>query len=63
MLIPDKSIVCVMIKRNSNTDDVYQVVTKKLGLSYKAREYFALFEIEEYNFGEFLFYRQHFDSR
>ena len=100
VLLPNKNILSLYIKRNSNTDAVYQVgqkkttdgnkmtqsktdlhrdafpfnllvfelkmlifyfiffylilqnIVKKLGMSTEAAQHFALFEIEEYNFGK-----------
>jgi sorting nexin-27 len=50
VLLPDRAIVTVSIKRNATTEQVYQGVVKKLAMCSETAEHFALFELEEYNF-------------
>lgn len=50
ILMPDRNIMTVTIRRSSTTEDVYQATVQKLDLSPETSKYFALFEMEEYNF-------------
>lgn len=50
VLLPDKSIATVSVKKNSTTVDVYLAVVDKIGMSPVISQYFALFEIVEYGF-------------
>ncbi|XP_074651236.1 sorting nexin-27-like isoform X2 [Tubulanus polymorphus] len=50
VLLPDRNILTVTIKRNHNTEQVFDVVVQRLGLTDDISINFALFEIEEYNF-------------
>ncbi|KAL5004681.1 hypothetical protein ScPMuIL_018137 [Solemya velum] len=50
VLLPDKNICVVTIRRNDNTDMVYQAVVDKLRFSEEGAQCFYLFETVEYNF-------------
>lgn len=50
ILLPDRSIVVVNVRKNSPTFEVYQAVIEKIGMNKEASKYFALFEIVEYGF-------------
>jgi sorting nexin-27 len=50
VLLPDKSIVVVCVKKSSTTSDVYKAVADKMLLSEEVADYFALFEVMEYGF-------------
>lgn len=43
----------VSVRKQATAEDVYKSVVAKIGLSSTAADYFYLFEIVEYNFGEF----------
>lgn len=53
VLLPDKEVVTVSVLKSTNADDVYRAVCEKIGLSKSVQKYFYLFEIVEYNFGEY----------
>ncbi|XP_066902630.1 sorting nexin-27 [Halyomorpha halys] len=50
VLLPDREVITVTIRKNSNANDVYQAVVDKIHMSSEASKYFYLFEIVEYNF-------------
>ncbi|KAH1022560.1 sorting nexin-27 [Dendroctonus ponderosae] len=50
VLLPDREVVTVTLKRSANADEVYAAVVKKICMSIKMTKYFYLFEIVEYNF-------------
>lgn len=52
ILLPDREVVTVSVKKSANTEDVYSAVINKIGLNKNCAKYFYLFEIVEYNFGE-----------
>lgn len=47
ILMPDNSLLTLMIQKNSNTEEVYKMMTKKLSWTSEVAKCFALFEIEE----------------
>jgi sorting nexin-27 len=56
ILLPDREIITVSVRKNSNAGDVFSTVVDKIHMCNNAAKYFYLFEIVEYNFGEFRFY-------
>lgn len=54
VLLPDKSVVTVTQAKNVLAHQVYQAVVEKVSISPETAKCFALFEIVEYNFGEFV---------
>lgn len=50
VLLPDRNIVTVTIRKNCTTSEVYKVVVTKIEMEESTSKYFALFEIMEYNF-------------
>ncbi|XP_066909415.1 sorting nexin-27-like [Halyomorpha halys] len=54
VLLPDREVITVTIRKNSNANDVYQAVVDKIHMSSEASKYFYLFEIVEYNFGNYI---------
>lgn len=54
ILLPDREVVTVSVRKNANTEEVYTAITDKIKMSKSTAKYFALFEIVEYNFGEYL---------
>ncbi|GFS38263.1 sorting nexin-27 [Trichonephila inaurata madagascariensis] len=50
ILLPDHSTVVVNVRKNSTTEEVYQAVIEKIGMSKDVSKFFALFEIVEYGF-------------
>ena len=52
ILLPDKQIVALIIRKSSTADEVYNKLIEKINLPKSSAEYFYLFEIAEYNFGE-----------
>ncbi|XP_064648615.1 sorting nexin-27-like isoform X3 [Lineus longissimus] len=50
VLLPDRNVLTVTIKNSYTTDQVFEAVIAKLGMDEETAMYFALFEIEEYNF-------------
>lgn len=52
ILLPDREVVTVSVKKSTNAEDVYRAVVEKIGLSKAVAKYFYLYEIIEYNFGE-----------
>lgn len=54
VLLPDRDVVTVSLKKSANADEVYDAVVKKIAMNKKVSNYFYLFEIVEYNFGKLL---------
>lgn len=52
VLLPDREIVTVTVRKNSTADEVYHTVVERINISNNAAKYFYLFEIVEYNFGK-----------
>jgi hypothetical protein len=52
ILLPDRDVVTVSVRKNANTEEVYAAVTDKIKMNKGTAKYFALFEIVEYNFGK-----------
>jgi sorting nexin-27 len=52
VLLPDREVVTVSLKKSANADEVYEAVVKKVAMNKRVSKYFYLFEIVEYNFGE-----------
>ncbi|XP_033749898.1 sorting nexin-27-like isoform X1 [Pecten maximus] len=50
VLLPDRSVCVVTIRRNDTADQVYEAVVVKLNMSDVAAQCFYLFETVEYNF-------------
>ncbi|XP_065220640.1 sorting nexin-27 isoform X2 [Planococcus citri] len=50
ILLPDKQIVALSIRKSSTADEVYNKLIEKIKLPKSSAEYFYLFEISEYNF-------------
>lgn len=50
VLLPDRNVVTVSLRKSANADEVYDAVVKKIGINKKISKYFYLFEIVEYNF-------------
>lgn len=50
VLLPDREVIAVTIRKSSNANEVYNAVVEKLHLSSESAQYFYLFEIVEYNF-------------
>ena len=54
VLLPTHEVVSVSVCKTSTTPDVFNSVVEKIGLDKRSVEYFAIFEIVEYNFGKFV---------
>lgn len=52
ILLPDKQVVALTIRKSSTAEEVYNKLVEKINLSKSSSEYFYLFEISEYNFGK-----------
>ena len=52
ILLPTHEVVAVTVCKSSTTPDVYNAVTEKISLDKETCQYFAIFEIVEYNFGK-----------
>ncbi|XP_017771627.1 PREDICTED: sorting nexin-27 isoform X2 [Nicrophorus vespilloides] len=50
VLLPDRDVVTVSVKKSANADEVYATVVRKIGMNKTTARYFYLFEIVEYNF-------------
>ncbi|XP_049938670.1 sorting nexin-27 isoform X4 [Schistocerca serialis cubense] len=50
IMLPDREIVIVSVKKNANTEEVYAAVVDKIRMNKNTARYFYLFEIVEYNF-------------
>nr|CAH7721942.1 unnamed protein product [Callosobruchus chinensis] len=50
VLLPDREVVTVTVKKSANADDVYDAVVRKVDMKRNIAKYFYLFEIVEYNF-------------
>ena len=57
ILLPDKEVICVTVRKNSNSDKVFAAVIDKIQLNEDVAKFFYLFEILEYNFGKFTSHR------
>lgn len=56
VLLPDREVVTVTVRKSSNTEEVYAAVIDKIRMSKNSSKYFYLFEIVEYNFGKSFVY-------
>lgn len=54
ILLPNREVITITARKNSNADQVYASVVDKIRMNKNTALYFYLFEIVEYNFGEFL---------
>lgn len=52
IILPDREIVIIRTKKNATAEIVYNSVIDKLNMKENTAAYFYLFEIVEYNFGE-----------
>ncbi|KAK2182525.1 hypothetical protein NP493_352g06007 [Ridgeia piscesae] len=50
VLLPDRSVVTVTVRKNSTTDQVFDAVVDKVDMPEEMTQYFALFETEDYTF-------------
>lgn len=50
VLLPDREVISVSVKKNATADEVYAMVIRKINMSKSTAHYFYLFEIVEYNF-------------
>ncbi|CAH0381199.1 unnamed protein product [Bemisia tabaci] len=50
VLLPDREVIVVNVRKNSNAEEVYNQVVNKIEMSKTTACYFYLFEIVEYNF-------------
>ncbi|XP_073978473.1 sorting nexin 27 isoform X2 [Rhodnius prolixus] len=50
ILLPDRDIVTVTVRKNSTANEVYFIVVERINISSNAAKHFYLFEIVEYNF-------------
>lgn len=50
VLLPDREVVTVTVRKSSNTEEVYAAVIDKIRMNKNSSKYFYLFEIVEYNF-------------
>ena len=55
-MLPTHEVLSVSVCKNSLTPDVYNAMVEKICLDKQSSQYFALFEIVEYNFGKLLLY-------
>lgn len=55
VLLPDREVVTVTVAKAASVSDVYDAVCSRVGLDAETAKYFYLFEIVEYNFGEYPF--------
>jgi len=53
IILPDREIVVIRTKKNATADSVYNSVIDKIQMAENTAAYFYLFEIVEYNFGEY----------
>lgn len=53
IILPDREIVVIRTKKNATADSVYNSVIDKIQMAENIADYFYLFEIVEYNFGEY----------
>lgn len=54
-MLPTHEVLSVAVCKSSLTPDVYNATIEKICLDKQSAQYFALFEIVEYNFGKFFF--------
>jgi sorting nexin-27 len=59
ILLPDREVVTVTVRKSSNTEEVYAAVIDKIRMSKNTAKYFYLFEIVEYNFGKSLIFKHY----
>ncbi|KAJ9599269.1 hypothetical protein L9F63_010271, partial [Diploptera punctata] len=50
ILLPDREVITVTVRKSSNTEEVYAAVIDKIRMNKNTAKYFYLFEIVEYNF-------------
>lgn len=52
VMLPDHEIVMVSVRKSANAQAVWETLVQRAHLSSYVQQYFYLFEIVEYNFGE-----------
>jgi sorting nexin-27 len=57
ILLPDREVVTVTVRKSSTTEEVYAAVIDKIRMNTNTAKYFYLFEIVEYNFGKSFLYK------
>lgn len=50
-MLPTHEVIAVSVYKTLTTPDVYNATVEKICLDKQASQYFAIFEIVEYNFG------------
>lgn len=54
VMLPDHEVVTVSVRKSANTQVVWDQLVQRANLTSYTQQYFYLFEIVEYNFGEYL---------
>ena len=52
IMLPDHEVVTVSIRKSANAQAVWELLVQRANLTSYTQQYFYLFEIVEYNFGE-----------
>lgn len=53
VMLPDHEVVTVSVRKSSNAQVVWDLLVQRANLTSYTQQYFYLFEIVEYNFGEY----------
>ena len=53
VMLPNKKVVTVKVKRNSSSCEVYRMVATAVGITQQNLDFFSIYEIVEHNFGKF----------
>lgn len=53
VMLPDHEVVTVSIRKSAKAQAVWDLIVQRANLTSYTQQYFYLFEIVEYNFGEF----------
>lgn len=52
IMLPDHEVVTVSVRKSANAQHVWDILVQRAKLTSYTQQYFYLFEIVEYNFGE-----------
>lgn len=54
IMLPDHEVISISVKKSANAQIVWEILVQRAKFTSYTQQYFYLFEIVEYNFGEFV---------
>lgn len=55
VMLPDHEVMTISVRKSANAQTVWDVLVQRANFTSYTQQYFYLFEIVEYNFGEYLY--------